>query len=240
MNIEMNVALGHPTKDLSSLLRHHLWPSQHMPDTLLVSNPSRLMWLLACQKHLRCMTVQAAARQVRDPKHPGQLAKCERCTCSYKHGPEPLPDDKHRSYWEQVAWIQLERVLQLDDVHHYMSANSLLYGCDLGYVVEARIVKGWPAGVDIYVPTIHLIIQVDGEHHDTPPQQQRDVKFNDLAAREGHRVLRLHHIDVGYFYYDILNAVRKCMHITDAAESWIRCTAHHPLVKLPAVLSRPV
>jgi hypothetical protein len=227
----MDVALGHPTRDLSPSLRQHLWSSQQFPEMLLVSDPSRYMWLLGCQKHLRCMTVQAACRQHQNPKHYGQLAQCERCTCSYKLGPEPLPDDKHRSYWEQVAWIQLERVLQLVDVKHYMSGLGHLHGSELGYVVEARIVKGWPAGVDIYVPSINLILQVDGEHHDAPPQQQRDSRFNALAIGAGHRVLRLHHKDVVSFSTDILSAVRKCMQCAQSA--WLLCSQHHPLVVKP-------
>jgi hypothetical protein len=200
---------------------------QILPEMLLLSDPSRYMWLLECEKHVRCMTVQAAYRQHQDPKHPGQLANCERCICSYRHGPEPLPGEKHRSYWEQVAWVQLERVLQLENVQQYMSSKGHMHGRDFGYVVEARIVKGWPAGVDIYVPAIHLIIQVDGEHHDGPQQQLRDSKFNNLAEGAGHRVLRLHYSDVVSFSGHISSAVHKCMQCAES--QWLMCTQRHPL-----------
>jgi hypothetical protein len=95
----MNVAVGHPTRDLSPGLRHHLWSQQILPEMLLLSDPSRYMWLLECERHLRCMAVQAAYRQHQDPKHPGQLAKCERCMCSYRHGPAA------------VAWGETQELL---------------------------------------------------------------------------------------------------------------------------------
>jgi hypothetical protein len=54
-------------------------------------------------------------------------------------------------------WVQLERVLQLENVQQYMSSKGHMHGRDFGYVVEARTVQGWPAGVDIHVPAIHLM-----------------------------------------------------------------------------------
>lgn len=108
-----------------------------------------------------------------------------------------------------------------------MSTKGHGHGANLGYVVEARVVKGWRAGVDIYVRGLHLIIQVDGEHHDEPAQQTRDASFNTLALKEGHRVLRLHHHDVHTMAIDILAAVNKCMHSAD--DPWLLCTKHHPL-----------
>jgi very-short-patch-repair endonuclease len=225
------VPLGHPGNDLGQYLRQHLWRSQPQPKVLRVSDATKYMWVLRCQKHLRLMTVQAAFRQLHDPKHPGQLTQCERCTCSYRHSPEPLPDERHRSYWEQVAWVQLENVLRLKEVQEHMSANSCLHGIDLGFVVEARIVQRWPASVDIYVPAIHLIIQVDGEHHDDTSQQEKDARFNELATSQGHRVLRLHYLDVHSFFTYIYSAARRCMQCTTGR--WLTCTTHHPLSHQP-------
>jgi hypothetical protein len=230
--LAMDVALGPPTKDLGPRVRQHMWMMQPQPTMVLVSDSTKYMWMLRCRKHLRMMTVQAAFRQLNDPKHLAQLAPCERCTSSYKLGPQPLPDEKHRSYWEQVAWLQLESVLMLDGVQHHMSAISHLHGCDLGYVVEARMVKGWPAGVDIYVPALDLILQVDGQHHDDKAQQVRDSRFNALAACQGHRVLRLYYLDVHTFFNDIRCAVGKCMQ-QGTGDSWLHCTRHHPLANSP-------
>ena len=219
-----DITLGHPGNDLGPCLRQHLWQLQQQPQVLLISDAAKYMWVLNCHKHLRLMTVQAASRQLQDPKHPGELTKCERCTCSYRLCPEPLPDERHRSYWEQVAWVQLENVLQLKEVQEYMCEAGHLHGIDLGYVVEARVVQKWPAGVDIYVPAIHLIIQVDGEHHDDLSQQLKDAKFNELATSHGHRVLRLHYLDVHSFFTAIHSAVRKCMLHTTGG--WLQCTCH--------------
>jgi Protein of unknown function (DUF559) len=235
--VAMDVPLGHPVKDLWPCLGQHFWRLQPQPKMLRVSDATKYMWVLKCQKHLRLMTVQAALRQVHDPKHPEQLKKCERCTCSYRHGPQPLPDERHRSYWEQVAWVQLEKVLQLHEVQSYMSAKGHMHGVDLGFVVEARIVQKWPAGVDIYVPAIHLIIQVDGEHHDEASQQVKDAGFNDLATGQGYRVLRLHHLDVHSFFTDIHAAVNKCMQCTD--DRWMLCTKHHPLTSSHSAPTNP-
>jgi hypothetical protein len=223
-----SVKLGHPTNDLSHELGHHLWRSQKTPGMLLVSDSTKYTWMLGCHKHLRFMTVQAALRQTHDPKHPGQLAACERCNSSYRlSGPEPMPSEMHRSYWEGVAWLNLEHVLEMDDVKSYMSERTQQYGDNLGYVVEARVVQGWNAGVDIYVPGLRLIIQVDGQHHDEPPQQTRDANFNTLAISGGHRVLRLHFRDVHTMVTDILTAVTRCMQCT--TNPWLMCTKHHPL-----------
>jgi hypothetical protein len=226
----LSVQLGRPTIDLSPELRHHLWQlhEQHTPELLLTSDTTKYMWVLGCNNHLRFMTVQAALRQTRDPKHPGQLTECERCSSSYRlSGPEPMPGQLHRSFWEGVTWLNLENVLEMDAVKSYMSQKTQQHGRDLGYVVEARVVKGWNAAVDIYVPGLHLIIQVDGQHHDEPPQQTRDASFNALAISGGHRVLRLHFRDVHTMVTDIHMAVIRCMQSSD--DPWLICTKHHPL-----------
>jgi hypothetical protein len=227
--VTMAVPRGHPQIDLGPYLQQHLWQLQiPLPKNLLVSDHTQYMWLLGCKQHLRCMTVQAAWRQQCDPKSHGQLTRCERCKYSYRLlGPATAPGDRRRSFWEQNAWLKLESVLDLDDVAKYMSASSQLHGPDVGYVVEARVVKGWPAGVDIYVPALRLIIQVDGEHHDDGGQQVTDANFNSLAISKGHRVLRLHHNDVHDVFTDIRAAVRRCMQCNSNA--WLQCTQKHPL-----------
>jgi hypothetical protein len=225
----MSVPRGHPQIDLGPSLQQHLWQLQvPLPKQLLISDNTKYIWQLDCNQHLRLMTVQAAWRQKCDQKTHGQLTACERCKYNYRLlGPASVPGDKHRSYWEQEAWLNLENVLALDDVLQYMSRSSHMYGADLGYVVEARVVKGWPAGVDIYVPALRLIIQVDGEHHNSGAQQVTDANFNSLAISGGHRVLRLHHSDVQDVFSDIRAAVRRCMQCTSSA--WLQCTNQHPL-----------
>lgn len=140
------------------LLGGLLWQHQLLPRQLLVSG-RQYYWMLPCRKHLRLISVQAAARQAVE-QHDGQwqLHDCERCSCSYKTvGPEPSASDVHRSYYEQCCWLYLESVLDRPDVMQHMQAaaspaSSMLVGSDHGYVVEARVVIGWRGAVDVYVP----------------------------------------------------------------------------------------
>jgi hypothetical protein len=204
------VARGAPVKDLSNQLGHLLWEHQPAPGTLLVGDPAQHYWKLQClHGHLRLLTVQGAKKQVEDSKHLGQLSACERCPCTYRlQGPQPQPDELHRSYYEQAAWLQLERVLETDDIVQYMSAKGSVHGQELGYVVEVKILRGKFGKADIYVPSIDLIIQVDGEYHKLPGKLNTDAMFNAEAVSQGRRVLRLWYMDVPHFHSAIANAVR--------------------------------
>jgi hypothetical protein len=127
----MNVVLrGAPAQDLTPLLGHLIWPHQAASSTMLVTNTTHYLWYLPCHKHLRILTVQGARKQAADAF--GQLSACERCAIPYRSvGPEPQPNDVHRSYCEQVAWLQLECVLESVPVTQHMSAISLQHGKDL-------------------------------------------------------------------------------------------------------------
>jgi hypothetical protein len=231
------VARGAPAKDLRDQLGHLLWEDQPTPAALLVTDPAQYFWALQCMHgHLRLLTVQAAKRQVEDSKHLGQLSACERCPCAYRvQGPAPLPDELHRSYCEQVAWLQLERVLKSDNIQRHMSAKgSSLHGQELGYVVEVKIMRGTFGKVDIYVPLIDLIIQVDGKHHNLPAQLQRDARFNAEAVVQRRHVLRLYYKDVPHFHSAIINAFHQCMHSNVA---WAKCSVQHPAKEVPFLLA---
>jgi hypothetical protein len=107
-----------------------------------------------------------------------------------------------------------------------MSAASLQHGKDLGYVVEVKVLKGRFGKADIYVPSIDLIIQVDGEHHNMPHQLNTDARFNGEAVRQNRRVLRLYYKDVSDFRSDIRSAVEEC--IGSAHDAWAKCSSQHP------------
>jgi very-short-patch-repair endonuclease len=82
------------------------------------------------------------------------------------------------------------------------------------YVVEGRIVKGWPGAVDLYDMTCGLIIQIDGEQHLKPAVRARDKQFNMAAAEQGFRVLRILHVDIPTLHYWIDQAHK---HVLDRA-----------------------
>jgi very-short-patch-repair endonuclease len=107
-----------------------------------------------------------------------------------------------------------------------MSSISTLCGKDLGYVVEVKVLKGRFGKADVYVPSIDLIIQVDGEHHNMPHQLSVDARFNAEGVSQSRRVLRLYYKDVSSFRSAIHNAVHSC--ITDPTAAWAVCSSQHP------------
>jgi Protein of unknown function (DUF559) len=225
-------------KDLMPGLGGLLWQHQQLPSQLLVSG-KQYYWLLPCRKHVRFMSVQAAARQVAED-HDGnlQLHDCERCGCSYKTvGPEPAACDVHRSYYEQCCWLYLEQMLDRPDVRHVMHASAtsdcnMMVGPDTGYVVEARVVTGWRGAVDVYVPALRLVVQIDGQHHQSTEQQDTDIKFIQVAHQQRFNVLRLWHADLYTMPQDLLCMVHSCMHHpagTGMAPATVKCTRSHPL-----------
>lgn len=213
-----------------------LWKGQQLPAKLLVSCKQQYYWVLPCQKHLRLMTCQAAIKQLQLAGSKGLLMQCERCGIgNYAvHGAQPLPDDIHRSYWETLAWLAVENSLDSAEVRQYTASRDSaalngLVGPYLGYVVECRVLPGWPGCVDIYVPTFRLIIQVDGEHHDSDAhgQQAKDIRFLKIAHQQRFHALRLSHVDYKSFQADIDAMLHDCMHACDRVIS--RLSNAHPL-----------
>lgn len=229
---------GTAGNDLLPVLGPLLWQHQMLPNHLLVSG-KQYYWLLPCKRHVRFISVQAAARHVsKDDDGQWKLPACERCACSYKTvGPEPNASDVHRSYYEQCCWLHLEHVLDRPEVRHGMksaapSGCSMLVGADTGYVVEARVVTGWRGAVDVYVPALRLVVQVDGEHHQSTEQQDTDIKFIQIARQQRFHVLRLWHADLYTMPQDILGMVQNCMQHTctrSVSPSLVKCTRSHPL-----------
>jgi hypothetical protein len=237
---------GAPKKDLGAALGHFLWEGHQLQgraDVLLtVSNKQHMYWWLECKKHLRLLTCQGAMKQLQLPTSNGMLQRCERCSVGNyaKHGPDVVPDDKHRSIWEQLAWLAIECTLSEHIVsNHIIAANNAspiaeLVGPQLGYVVEAKVLPGWQGCVDIYVPGLQLIIQVDGGHHDSDVhgQQQRDMRFLALAHKHRFHALRVSHLDDRSMHHDIKTMVHDCMACNgDAIIS--RLSPTHPLLLNP-------
>jgi hypothetical protein len=83
----------------------------------------------------------------------------------------------------------------------------------LGFVVECKAVPEWNACVDIYVPTLNLAIQVDGEHHSKPAQIETDKRFMLKAQHHGVHACRLSCDDHTKYTQSLIRlAVHMCMH----------------------------
>lgn len=229
---------GQPKQDLLPLLGAWLWEG-HDVGHLIVSDKNKYYFKLLCNKgHLRLMTPQAACRQLQHPKNQGkqQLFECERCSVGdyALWGPEPVTDNMHRSYWEALCWLSLERVLGLPDVQHHMGMVqappfNILVGPVLGYVVECKAIAKWGGCVDVFVPSLNLAIQVDGEHHDAPEQQEVDKRFMTAATKQGVHALRLSWKDWKAFYGLIKHMVYDCMNCNPNQSTIARYSPMHPL-----------
>jgi very-short-patch-repair endonuclease len=67
--------------------------------------------------------------------------------------------------------------------------QHLQHWTDDGIAVEAQaIVHGWI--VDFYIPSVKLVIEIDGGIHNGSAQYQRDQHKNAILKREGYTVLR--------------------------------------------------
>lgn len=225
---------GAKQKDLTSALGALVWPSA--PASLIVTNTGRLFWKLPCQLHVRYMTTQAAKRQLENPKHPGTLSPCERCAVgNYRLCPEPQTD-VHRSYFELMTWLAVEHALCTPDVMQFISTNAaqpmdMMVGREIGYVVECRLVQGWHGNVDIWVPGLQLIIQVDGQHHDEKEQQDKDVAFMNMAVQQGFNAFRMHYQDIKYVHDEVGAVVHACMHRRHSCGVVVKCSRSHVLLQ---------
>jgi hypothetical protein len=223
---------GAKQKDLTTAVGSLVWPSA--PARLIVTNTDRLFWKLPCHLHLRYMSIQAAKRQLENPKHPGTLSPCERCSVgNYRLSPEPQAD-VHRSYFELMTWLAVEHALCTPDVMHFITTTAtqpinLLVGRELGYVVETRLVQNWNGSVDVWVPGLQLIIQVDGQHHDLDDQQDRDVSFMAMAVQQGFNVFRMHYQDIKYVHAEVAAVVHACME-REQGRAVAKCSRSHVLL----------
>jgi hypothetical protein len=225
---------GRPPVLLDAQLRAHLWPHQQLPGKMLYSDTHQYFWLLGCRKHVKMMTIQAVVRQmskerpIKQAHLSGRMNECERC---FGH-----TTDVHRSTWELCAWRQLEVVLEQPRVHQYMRLKGQsigLWGGDLGFLVESKVLGGKRGACDVYIPVLNLLIQIDGEHHDKVDQLVVDSRFDSDAKQQGRRLLRLHHSDANNFCAYIYYAVEMC--IRSPAASWVLYTRHHPHFTTPTV-----
>jgi hypothetical protein len=113
---------------------------------------------------------------------------------------------------EADAWQLVRSYVTQPIVLQYMSrVNPQLVGPELSWLVEVKVLQGRFGAADIYIPSLHLIIQVDGHHHDHFKQLETDSLFDQQACLQGYALLRLHHDDRGTWYAAIASVAAKCM-----------------------------
>lgn len=201
-----------------------------------------------CNKgHLRLMTVQAAKNQLHAPKNKGSklLFPCERCGVGDYEGilgPQSCPKDIRRSKFEQWCWLCLQKVLAHEHVMQHMQEAlqepfKVLVGPILGYVVECKVVPGWNACVDIFVPALNLVIQVDGEHHSKASQMDIDKRFMLKAQQQGVHACRLSCDDHSKHTYELIwKVVNMCMQHKPGQPCISMYSPQHPIM-LEAVVA---
>jgi very-short-patch-repair endonuclease len=139
-------------------------------------------------------------------RNPDRNLRCKICEYSYTAN-VPFPERATASSYERAAYYTLKLM-------------------KLWFLVEVKLVRRGrdtnsalrEGPQDIWVPSLDLIIQVDGEQHfkgrvfdnGYTESHERDEEFNIMCFEQGFRLLRLHHRDEGNFGWWISQAVRSC------------------------------
>jgi hypothetical protein len=201
---------GRKRNDLSHALRALLWQGQpNIPIEILVSDNAQYFWAMDCGMHVTVQTIQATRDNF--VRH-SCTAVCRRCKVGYRNGVEPC-GDRLASTYAQRAWLGVEMALELDTVVRKISQHAA-YACfsgkNAGYAIDVKVLRSRFGAADIYVPALDLVIQVDGEHHDTTHQQSVDMRFNVECMKQGRNLLRLHHRDDMHYKKYINRAMQMC------------------------------
>ena len=84
--------------------------------------------------------------------------------------------------------------------------QQLQHWTDDGIAVEAQaIVHGWI--VDFFIPSVKLVIEIDGGIHDGSAQYQRDQHKNAVLKREGYTVLRFRNTEAMHSTHRVLSKI---------------------------------
>jgi hypothetical protein len=111
-----------------------------------------------------------------------------------------------------------------------------LHGPHLGWIVEAKVLKGRFGAVDIVLPAVNLLVQVDGHQHKLPKQMEKDAAFDAESIKQKHVLLRLWHEDMDSWQYALGTAFQKCICIAccgHACPGLVVYTHKHPQVNKP-------
>lgn len=139
---------------------------------------------------------------------------------------------------ELCTWRAIEKSLCTPAVvNHIMNTSAtpynMLVGENLGYVVEAKVVKHWVGAADIFVHGLNLIIQVDGEYHKDKVQQDKDIDFMLVAVQQHFNVLRVFYTDVRFVQNEVDGVVAACMQLAAGSRPIAKCSMTHVLLQHP-------
>lgn len=228
---------GRAREPLDVKLKDVLLPYQLTDFDPYVSDKAQYYYYASCEaKHPIYMTNQAAANRLASR---GDLGDCYRCTSNYRIlGPSlsPFCSKRYASYGAQCAWVALDYTLETPTVKAEMQrlgiqqggVASMMFGREMGYVIEAKVLRGKSGAADIFIPLLNLVIQVDGEQHFTTFQQADvDARFNAKCIQQGRRLLRLYwsrRVPTRY-HEEVKAAVERCL---QGAEPFIMFSRNHP------------
>jgi hypothetical protein len=173
-----------------------------MPKQMPTNSSSKHFYVKHCHKHLSLRTSNSMAKQAKK----GKAITCHGCDGTMKSG------------GEAQAWRVLENlpgILVLHDDYTLQDKNP-----DFTLICT-------------HTCTTLLLVQIDGEQHlkknmhDTPLQQQAalDNTFDNLALHTGHRVLRMHCMDMSYFSFLLDIALQKARAYPQ--HSWVMYSAKY-------------
>lgn len=131
------------------------------------SNSKMMMFkCMGCSHEPPHVTIHTLAAVIRFPK----TLECRFC------------NNMCKSSYEETAW----EGMVLDPSKPFAAWEG-----SIDYAAEVRVVKGWSGAVDLYDWGASLIVQIDGEQHMKANVCARDQQFNEMAAQQGHNVLRI-------------------------------------------------
>lgn len=123
------------------------------------------------------------------------------------------------SEFERILWTDCDRISKEK--------------CPLVWVVEARVLLGTWAAANVYFHEYHLVVMIDGYgESECCTQKQRATKkrhenWNACALLQGFNVLRIHHKDVPYAEFVLMEAMGRCeegaaslMYSPSYSEAW--------------------
>jgi hypothetical protein len=210
----IHMARGRPPVDLTRVLGGHLWPPYAISDGMFVSSEAQHLWQLNCG-HVVFQTIDATWKNI---NRGIMLGRCYRCESGYKeHGPrQPRRqfDITTMSWHAQAAWQHMDACLTNMDIVGgtcLEPSDNTATGAYHGYAVEAKVLSAH-SKLDIYVPLIRLVVEVDASSHDNWGQARKDGDVDDACVDNNINILRLHHTDLLEWGPAIECAMRMCMH----------------------------
>jgi len=71
------------------------------------------------------------------------------------------------------------------------------------FIIDAKYIT------DLYIPEKRLVIEIDGEYHNTIEQKQKDEERTRYLRNKGYKVIRFTHQEIKTDMIDILNRLQE-------------------------------